>query len=788
MAYNLPTTGTNPKVATKAGLEALIDTAIGSVAMPAVTGFPYFPSVELGLAGTVDEGGFCTAVGFQLVFYRNDDGVATKLVEMGTPLTQQQIDELQANYATIAAAAPQVAEDAEATASDRLQTGLDLVATQAARDIAISASRFDKIVDDATERDALSVASGYRVFMRSDRHLWEYNGATWVDEGPDPTENKLDRDVAGITADDLVYNQFAPRYLVKSDVELVGQEYTIVRRFTPSAPRVFGTVYCVIVVDMEGNDPATAFHRNRLQFQRTSDSAFGVKALTHYATRDDGLDVFKVEWDFSTSSVEFNWIEYQCQMGAGQTATVKQVFMTENALPNATDLGFTAESIGAVTEAQATTIAQEEVAAAIAALEIMSGRAVSSDPLGALAAASWRPIAVLMGADSNGLHQGSGYRRGFEAKLFDRFGAIAAPLDKSAGGPAGTTTTGAPAELEDIGTIYNYSYLEAGSISASTISGPLVRGDDSSASFKIDVTSDLRFHFLYGTFPTGSGSFKPSIRRADAGFNTYVSSDVIPTNTGEYSIQSGTLDLAANAGRAGVSLNLRWNHFTNDAGLTDYRINAPFIGYQVYVEDTAKTAGVIFGMDYSDAGKSTHDMVLAIRGRNAARQAKTYDTYRQLQIDRGYNPIMTFLICHGLNDRNKAGLTSLGPRQDTDSDGPLSFLDNSYAYIRDKMDFWVAQGWDTDELRFIVMPSHPVSDPDDAELISYRAAVKELNSMPFVRTVDMTAFPMLLNFEEINGGPEPVDAVSGGYFNGEREHLRYEWHREIAKRLIDLAV
>ena len=57
--------------------------------------------------------------------------------------------------------------------------------TLTARDTAISASRIDQFVADATERDALTVASGHRVFMRSDRHLWQYNGSTWDDEGPD---------------------------------------------------------------------------------------------------------------------------------------------------------------------------------------------------------------------------------------------------------------------------------------------------------------------------------------------------------------------------------------------------------------------------------------------------------------------------------------------------------------------------------------------------------------------------------------------------------------------------
>ena len=57
--------------------------------------------------------------------------------------------------------------------------------------------------------------------------------------------------------------------------------------------------------------------------------------------------------------------------------------------------------------------------------------------------------------------------------------------------------------------------------------------------------------------------------------------------------------------------------------------------------------------------------------------------------------------------------------------------------------------------------------------------------LPFVHVIDMTAYPMLVNFTEINGGPEPVNTTTGGYYNGEREHLRYAWNREIIKRALD---
>ena len=91
------------------------------------------------------------------------------------------------HHSAKASAAQRGAEIAETGA------GAKLAETIIARDTTISASRIDQFVADSTERDALTVASGYRVYMRSDRHLWEYDGATWNDEGLDPTEEKADK-------------------------------------------------------------------------------------------------------------------------------------------------------------------------------------------------------------------------------------------------------------------------------------------------------------------------------------------------------------------------------------------------------------------------------------------------------------------------------------------------------------------------------------------------------------------------------------------------------------------
>mgnify|MGYP003633331386 FL=1 len=97
MTFTLPVSGTNPKIATKEGLEAAVNAAIGAVAASGVTGFPYFANTTLGIAGTVDGGGFTTSDGASMFFYLNNSGTADLLAEVGTPLADSRIDAVEAD-------------------------------------------------------------------------------------------------------------------------------------------------------------------------------------------------------------------------------------------------------------------------------------------------------------------------------------------------------------------------------------------------------------------------------------------------------------------------------------------------------------------------------------------------------------------------------------------------------------------------------------------------------------------------------------------------------------------
>lgn len=188
MAYTLPTTGTDPKTTTKQSLEALIDSAIAAVSSAAINGFIYATGTTNGLARTSDGEGFFTATDLQLIFWLNDGGGAIQLSEIGTPLTQSQVEELQANYATITGLASQVSEDAA-------QTALDRVATAAIAETAAAAAATLGATAYATKAamDIVTGAMDARAYVYADttdanNGLYFWDGSSWAKDALDVQE------------------------------------------------------------------------------------------------------------------------------------------------------------------------------------------------------------------------------------------------------------------------------------------------------------------------------------------------------------------------------------------------------------------------------------------------------------------------------------------------------------------------------------------------------------------------------------------------------------------------
>jgi lysophospholipase L1-like esterase len=54
---------------------------------------------------------------------------------------------------------------------------------------------------------------------------------------------------------------------------------------------------------------------------------------------------------------------------------------------------------------------------------------------------------------------------------------------------------------------------------------------------------------------------------------------------------------------------------------------------------------------------------------------------------------------------------------------------------------WSLNNWNINELSFLVLAGHPFSSPEDSDLVSYRAALKDLSSRKYnLTTLDLSDY------------------------------------------------
>ncbi|MFT6425329.1 MAG: hypothetical protein ACJAX2_002539 [Celeribacter sp.] len=128
-------------------------------------------------------------------------------------------------------------------------------------------------------------------------------------------------------------------------------------------------------------------------------------------------------------------------------------------------------------------------------------------------------------------------------------------------------------------------------------------------------------------------------------------------------------------------------------------------------------------MTYAVGGESEADIANAVLAKDDAAEINFFAEIRRLQILRGQTPNVVVWMNEGHNQRNET-IASVGRRAITDPDSPLALLDNFEAIQRHYDALWQAQGWDVQELTYIIVVDHPVSDPDDDKLIAYRAILQ----------------------------------------------------------------
>jgi hypothetical protein len=279
------------------------------------------------------------------------------------------------------------------------------------------------------------------------------------------------------------------------------------------------------------------------------------------------------------------------------------------------------------------------------------------------------------------------------------------------------------------------------------------------------VNAALRFHLTYGTFPAAAGSaegfFRPHVRLAEGSFSGLVTGPVISTSGAGYGVARTSLDLPAAA--RGQALNFRFTPNTTN-------LTGPFLAYFMRAEDLSRSTGVSVHTMYALGGMSLRDMALALR----AAPDQAIDLYLD-EVTRLQNGPQTLLvrINSGLNDRNEAE-SSLGPASIADGDSPEAFADNLRAIIDRLSARWAALGFDPERLCFVASVSHPVDDPDDAELLAYREAAEELGAQ--TPRLAVTRFDALTDEAEM--------LASGWYWAGgsDRNHLTVAGFEELSRR------
>ncbi|MCX5691992.1 MAG: hypothetical protein NTV94_19720, partial [Planctomycetota bacterium] len=96
-----------------------------------------------------------------------------------------------------------------------------------------------------------------------------------------------------------------------------------------------------------------------------------------------------------------------------------------------------------------------------------------------------------------------------------------------------------------------------------------------------------------------------------------------------------------------------------------------------------------------------------------------------------------------------------------------AFEDNTRALITRLEQFWLNQGWDTQELHFAITVSPPISAPDDVQLIGYRERADVIAaSLPRTATVrfdQLTSFAQMQTRNWYNSAFDTIHLSQAGF-------------------------
>lgn len=353
--------------------------------------------------------------------------------------------------------------------------------------------------------------------------------------------------------------------------------------------------------------------------------------------------------------------------------------------------------------------------------------------------------------ENNGSGSGQGY-------LYNRSGSLVGAV------------SGAPADLDKYlnkgaGAIFPayYTYIaDGGSLGSTLANGLIVTG-----ACPINTAAALQFDGYWGSFTTGAGVFRPFLRWGESPFTTISDPGAINTNTGAYGIQKVTLTAAADAARAGKQLEFRFSR-PSVQGIT-----GPFFLTYMRARNTERSTGFAYGTLEYRGGQSARTMAYDLQ--QASNDALTH-YFSILRADQGVgNKTIVVCINSGLNDRNE-NLASVGTAALADGDSASAFIDNTRAVVDRIKAIWTLNGWDQSELFWLLQVSHPVSTPDDAELVAYRYALEAYALyLEQAQVIDIAAVVPYADF-----------IANGWYANpvSDHNHLTQAGYEQVSLRIL----
>lgn len=374
--------------------------------------------------------------------------------------------------------------------------------------------------------------------------------------------------------------------------------------------------------------------------------------------------------------------------------------------------------------------------------------------------------------DSNQLLSGYGWDHGWQyalSLLYPMYASGLISANENAGAGSGSgykynylngndigAITGAPAQLEafwkSIGH-NNYGYLDDAGTFGSSNTGLALAAD-----CPLDVNAALTFRFHYGTFPSGTGSMYPCVRRGSSPF-TALNAQMLNQVTGSYGMTSQDITLPAAA--RSYPLEGNWQFVSTV-------MQGPAFLTFVHAMNTQRSAGFSYSTLLGLGGYSLRGMldVLQTMTDSAVTHYFGIIRARQAQTDKK----IVIPIHSGMNDRNETN-PSLGPNPVADGDSPEAYADNLHGICNRLEAIWTLNAWPLTELTFLFDPSFPTSTPDDAELISYRAAARTVaSSRVRCQVVDeaelVTHAQLLAGGEYASAGVDTVHRSQLGYENG----------------------